>query len=563
MARLIVFNDFIKSESKGHILESLDYISTREGVELNGLQDDTFMQYKNTLSPATAAKATTLKQKELITQLLYKFPDLKEDLPYEEYLKKQNMYTASQFISESFERLEELSFTNDDYVKYISHRPGVELNNGKHHGLFDATGDADLSSTKEELESHDGNVWRSIISLRRNDAENLDLESQKNWKNMINKHIPLLAKEMKIPEENFRWCAAFHNESYHPHIHIMYWSKEDHQGFCSRDTIEAFKSSLANDIFSNELWLHKEYKTEMRNELEKTFKENYMADFYDRVDPLQKEAMKVIPSVIIDDTKSLSELLSDKGSHSYNFQSKEVKDMTDLIVAKILSNQTMDPLFRSYVMAQKDIVSFYMQNDSKNMEKYIDNFVEKSIHPEKNDRKVLHNMVLSCAFEIKERDFIKNLSTDPNVYRLNSLIDNKEDISKIPKNIDKAAQSIYKFKMYMDGDIEKALDSVKQLVPDEEKRMELFLDLKSKENDVYNISMKDWKTLCYIYQLTYQTEPYIPVDNTLHSCTKLIQGITNFITNDTMDNEREAHRIYAIRREDEIMMKKANTKPDR
>ena len=29
---------------------------------------------------------------------------------------------------------------------------------------------------------------------------------------------------MKIPPEDFRWYAAFHDEGNHPHVHMMAWS---------------------------------------------------------------------------------------------------------------------------------------------------------------------------------------------------------------------------------------------------------------------------------------------------------------------------------------------------
>ena len=205
---------------------------------------------KTVLNPVTAARQVTDKQKDLIGKLLKEFPDLKEDIPYEEFEKNQNMFTASRFISDAAEHLEELSLGNEIYVNYISERPGVEISSGSSHGLFDESGAADLPAVREKLKNHEGNVWRSIISLRRSDAEELDRENQDSWRNLLQQHMPSLAKEMGIPFEHFRWCAAFHNESYHPHVHLMYWSTHENEGFCSKETIQNFKSELANDIFS-------------------------------------------------------------------------------------------------------------------------------------------------------------------------------------------------------------------------------------------------------------------------------------------------------------------------
>ena len=36
---------------------------------------------------------------------------------------------------------------------------------------------------------------------------------------------------MKIPPEDFRWHAAFHDEGNHPHVHMMAWSVKTNQAY--------------------------------------------------------------------------------------------------------------------------------------------------------------------------------------------------------------------------------------------------------------------------------------------------------------------------------------------
>ena len=59
----------------------------------------------------------------------------------------------------------------------------------------------------------------------------------------------MFCKQMKIDSENLRWYAAFHNESYHPHVHVMVYSAKDHDGFLTEPAIEAMRTELAHDIF--------------------------------------------------------------------------------------------------------------------------------------------------------------------------------------------------------------------------------------------------------------------------------------------------------------------------
>ena len=58
---------------------------------------------------------------------------------------------------------------------------------------------------------------------------------------------------MKIPPSQFHWCAAFHDESHHPHIHMMVWSDDPKQGYLTESGIEKMRSKLTNDIFQDEL----------------------------------------------------------------------------------------------------------------------------------------------------------------------------------------------------------------------------------------------------------------------------------------------------------------------
>lgn len=59
----------------------------------------------------------------------------------------------------------------------------------------------------------------------------------------------MLCKQMKIDSENLRWYTAFHNENYHPRVHVMVYSAKDHDGFLIKPATEAMRSELAHDIF--------------------------------------------------------------------------------------------------------------------------------------------------------------------------------------------------------------------------------------------------------------------------------------------------------------------------
>ena len=72
---------------------------------------------------------------------------------------------------------------------------------------------------------------------------------------------------MKIPPEDFRWYAAFHDEGNHPHVHMMAWSVKPNQAYLSKDGIRQIKSTLTNQIFHQELLHVYEQKSKSRDEL--------------------------------------------------------------------------------------------------------------------------------------------------------------------------------------------------------------------------------------------------------------------------------------------------------
>ena len=62
-----------------------------------------------------------------------------------------------------------------------------------------------------------------------------------------------ITQAMKIPLEQFRWYAAFHNEGHHPHVHMVCYSADGKSGFLTKDGLAKIKSGLAKEIFRQEL----------------------------------------------------------------------------------------------------------------------------------------------------------------------------------------------------------------------------------------------------------------------------------------------------------------------
>ena len=254
MARLIVKSPYIKCGNNGGDGDGsgasgyLKYIATRERVQI--VADD---------------RPPTKRQEQLIRHLLRDFPDVKELDEYESYETARTKYAASSLISIALDMNWPEANQSEVYLKYIATRPRAE-HLGK-HGLFGDEDGVDLEKAMAELENYQGNVWTHIISLKREDAVRLGYDSASAWRNLIRAHRNDIAAAMRIPPDDFRWYADFHDEGDHPHIHMMAWSVKPGQAFLSKEGIRKIKSELTNDIFRQEMLHIYGQKSASRDEL--------------------------------------------------------------------------------------------------------------------------------------------------------------------------------------------------------------------------------------------------------------------------------------------------------
>ena len=241
-------------KAAAHLGNYVKYVSTREGVER--------------VDPGKAVLPATEKQARLVAQFLREFPSSRGLFEYEDYKAAPTRGNASEFITRAIEDNYESIAQRENYVDYIASRPRVQRMGA--HGLFTAEGGPlVLSQVAEEVAHHPGVVWLPIISLRREDAERLGYDNAQNWKELLTRSAPEIAKAMDIPLNQFRWYAAFHDESHHPHCHMVCYSADSKSGFLTKQGIAKIKSMLAKEIFQQDLVAIYQRQTQRRDELTK------------------------------------------------------------------------------------------------------------------------------------------------------------------------------------------------------------------------------------------------------------------------------------------------------
>lgn len=341
MASLIVKSPYIKCGGGKSAGGYLKYIATRERVEI--IPD---------------GRPPTRKQEQLITKLVRDFPDTKELLEYEDYASHSTKTNASAFISLALEGNWSQVQSMEGYAKYIALRPRAERLG--EHGLF-GDGDAvDLATAMEELNHYTGNVWTHIISLHREDAARLGYDHADAWRTLLRTHRNDIAAAMKIPPEDFRWYAAFHEEGNHPHVHMMAWSAKPNQAYLSKDGIRQIKSTLTNQIFRQELLHVYEQKSKLRDDLVVEARKAML-----ELAKAMREMTCIHPEaeqMIWDLSRQLGQV---SGKKTYGYLPKPMKKLVDEIVDQMARLPTVDTCYQTWWELQCQVEDYYSEGKKR------------------------------------------------------------------------------------------------------------------------------------------------------------------------------------------------------
>lgn len=346
------------------------YIATREGVEK--------------IDDSRKHAPATMSQKELIGKILKDFPDSRQMLEYEDYMGQPTIGNASEFITRALEDNAAYMMEKKTYADYIATRPRVERFGS--HGLFTDEGvEVNLSKVSEDLNNHSGNVWTVIISLRREDAERLGYNNGSRWRDMLRTQTEALAANLKIPMENLKWFAAFHNESHHPHVHLLAYSVIENEGYLTPRGVSNLRSSFARDIFAQDLLCIYEKQTMHRN----TLKENSRKIMEETLEALEHGSggNPRIEELLV----TLNERLSrTSGKKVYGYLKTDVKDIVDAITEELAEDERIKTLYNLWYEQKEAVIQTYTQELPKRIPM-----------AENKEFKSIKNMIIQEAMQLK------------------------------------------------------------------------------------------------------------------------------------------------------------------
>lgn len=156
--------------------------------------------------------------------------------------------------------------------------------------------------------------------------------------------------------ENLKWFAAFHNESHHPHVHMIAYSSEEQEGYLSKKGVYNLRKSFANDIFAQDLLCLFKKQTEYRDELRTESRvkvEEIIAELnqgnYDN--PRVEELL----------LKLADRLSKTNGKKVYGYLKADVKAIVDSIVDELEKDSRISELYNLWYEQKEEIKRTYTE----------------------------------------------------------------------------------------------------------------------------------------------------------------------------------------------------------
>ena len=300
---------------------------------------------------------------------------------------------------------------NYAHIRYIATRPGASKNESMRHGLFGKLAPGELvefESWQEvareirELSYKKVNIFRSIISFTPQTAAELGLKDHQAWEEYIEKHIGILAQKNGISQKNLSWACAHHNEASHPHIHVVFWDKNQKtmKNFVKPQVADSIRIQLIKETFADRI---EEYckvkdknKTELKEITEGLVKEfdDYMKSIYPKeykrlkeiVGDIETDELANIPldhllnginlSPLSIRLFQLKEIMPKKGRLYYQLLPENVKQEVDSLVADLKRDVPyIQGLIDEYAEIKSNLAMLYdtdPENIHKHREKAID-----------------------------------------------------------------------------------------------------------------------------------------------------------------------------------------------
>lgn len=166
----------------------------------------------------------------------------------------------------------------------------------------------------------------------------------------------------KIDSRNLKWYAAFHNESHHPHVHLVVYSTNPAEGYLTKKGIDTMRSTYAHDIFRQEFMSIYEKRTQQREQLKEQANKSLLF--------LLQEMQSGIchHEKIAEQMKVLSKrLMNTSGKKVYGYLKADVKAIVNGIVDELAKEEKVAECYKQWLESKSEILHYYKDADAEQL----------------------------------------------------------------------------------------------------------------------------------------------------------------------------------------------------
>lgn len=306
------------------------------------------------------------------------------------------------------------------HLKYIGQRPGTLETGNAANGLFGYINGAFAPSTdmtaaqgyiRNISKQHD--IFRCCFSFTPDSAAEAGLHALADWQRFVLASMNKIAKNMEIKIENIEWYAAVHLKEGQPHVHIMYWDKEQkiRRNKVDPKICDNIRIDVIKDTYHSQFVQLREKENHLTSALRTEV--NSTAN-----NAMLRNASDQNTEIVLQMLNSLYRKLPSKGRLAYAFMPQEIKEGLNRLTYFIInSSEQATPIYSELLHTRQIYNEMLHSSDTNwgryNLAKYKDklcedieqqmgNVILKALSKEKKQNKTIldNDMFNSESYEL-------------------------------------------------------------------------------------------------------------------------------------------------------------------
>lgn len=258
------------------------------------------------------------------------------------------------------------------HLKYIGQRPGTLESESAANGLFGYINGAFAPSTEMTAaqgyirnisKQHD--IFRCCFSFTPDSAAEAGLHALADWQRFVSASMNKIAKYMEMKIENIEWYAAVHLKEGQPHVHIMYWDKEQKimRNKVDPKICDNIRIDVIKDTYHSQFVQLREKENHLTSDLRADV--NTTAN-----NAMLRNALDQNAEIVLQMLNSLYRKLPSKGRLAYAFMPQEIKEELNRLTYFIINSSEQAMQTYSELLHTRQIYNEMLHSSDTNWGRY-------------------------------------------------------------------------------------------------------------------------------------------------------------------------------------------------